>query len=146
MRPIYALVVAICVSTLLAPSNASAQDVGASGFTREEIAAFVTSLKAAVASGDRKSVADLSSFPLRVNISAGRWRLLDRSAFLAEYPKLVSPGTRAVILGQDPGTVFENYQGIMFGQGEVWASGVCPGQRICTDAKLKIAVINSLAK
>ena len=46
---------------------------------------------------------------------------------------------------QDPAALFQNYQGVMFGNGEVWAAEVCPPKRQAP-CPLRVITVNQPAR
>jgi hypothetical protein len=79
---------------------------------------FVIRLKEAVRSGDKIWLADHALYPLRY-IGRTTKQIPDRASFLKNYPALIGEKLRAQILAQDPAQVFENYQGMMIGDGPI---------------------------
>jgi hypothetical protein len=83
--------------------------------------AAVRDLQRAVREHDRAWLADHIRYPLRYH---GRTIAVirDRNEFLRNYDRLVSDRLRNAVLMQDPERVFENWQGLMVGDGShnVW--------------------------
>lgn len=79
---------------------------------------FVIRLKEAVRSGDKVWLADHVRYPLRY-IGRTAKQIPDKASFLRTYPVLIGEKLRAQILAQDPEQVFENYQGLMIGDGPI---------------------------
>lgn len=121
---------------------AAPEPAGASGFTPVEIRDFATRLQQAVRADDAAQVATLVAFPLRINRPGSRPRQIGRGEFLRRYAEIFTPQLRRALLAQDPGALFENWQGVMFGDGEAWAAGVCAARR-CTRGKLRLTVVNA---
>jgi hypothetical protein len=78
--------------------------------------AVVRDLQRAVREHDRAWLADRMRYPLRYH---GRMVAVirNRSDFLRNYDSFVSERLRTAILTQDPDRVFENWQGMMVGDG-----------------------------
>ncbi|WP_183044178.1 hypothetical protein [Pseudorhodoplanes sinuspersici] len=91
-------------------SSAQAQSEGAPKF------AFVRELQKAVRADNRTWLADHIQYPLRHH---GRIATIirNRSDFVRNYATIVSDKLRAAILAQEPDKVFENWQGVMVGDG-----------------------------
>lgn len=83
--------------------------------------AVVRDLQRALRDHDRAWVADRIRYPLRYH---GRSVAVirNRSDFLRNYDNLVSDRLRGAVLMQDPERVFENWQGVMVGDGmhNIW--------------------------
>lgn len=81
----------------------------------------VRELQRALREDDRAWLADHIRYPLRYH---GRTVAVvrNRTEFLRNYASLVSDRLRSAILMQDPERVFENWQGMMIGDGahNVW--------------------------
>jgi hypothetical protein len=138
---------ALLALSLLVGSTGSARagEAGASGFTPDEIGAFAGRLQDAVRSGDATRVSSLVSFPLRINRRGTRPLAVQRAEFLRRYARIFTPEVQAAVLKQDLAAIFENSAGVMFGDGEVWAAGVCPGRR-CDKGELKVIVVNAASR
>ncbi len=77
---------------------------------------IVSDLQRALRENDRAWLADRIRYPLRYH---GRMVAVirNRGEFLRNYGSIVSDRLRTAILMQDPDRVFENWQGIMVGDG-----------------------------
>ena len=51
--------------------------------------------------------------------------LSDTDEFVAAYPTLFTPNITGAISNQKYEDLFVNYQGAMFGAGQLWVSGIC---------------------
>lgn len=131
-------------------SAAQPKTSAADGIADANAQAFLTSLQTAVRSDDRRRVAKLVHYPLRVNrataASAGGAAPTPRNvenaaAFVQGYGTIFTPKVREAVLRQDPAKLFRNAQGAMIGNGEVWFAGVCrtPG---CAHPVLGITAVN----
>lgn len=74
----------------------------------------------AVKQGDKKTVASLISYPIKVGLSSGSKSLRGPSDLIANYDAIFSPRYREAILNALPRNMFARDQGIMLGRGEVW--------------------------
>jgi|GEM_PF-5977277 len=83
--------------------------------------AFVRELQKAVRTDNRTWLADRIQYPLRHH---GRTATIirDRSDFMRNYANIVSDKLRRSILAQEPEKTFENWQGMMVGDGghNIW--------------------------
>lgn len=141
-----AMALAFTCLAVAAQPNATAAD----GIADADAQAFLTSLQTAVRSDDRRRIAKLVHYPLRVNRaaagSAGSAAPVPRNvanaaAFVQGYGTIFTPKVREAVLRQDPAKLFRNAQGAMIGNGEVWFAGVCrtPG---CAHPVLGITAVN----
>jgi hypothetical protein len=103
--------------------------VQAQGISPQRSEPFARALQAALQQPDPARVADLVAYPLRVNTPGQPPRQLGRAALLQQFDQVFTPAVVQQVLQQDPAALFQNYQGLMFGSGAVWADEVCPGKR-----------------
>lgn len=103
--------------------------------------AAVRDLQRAVREHDRAWLADHIRYPLRYH---GRTTAVvrNRNDFLHNYDSLVSDRLRNAVLTQDPDRVFENWQGLMVGDGthNVWLRESGEGAQ----ARYEIVTINDM--
>lgn len=82
---------------------------------------FLLTLRAAVHANDRKQVAAMVQYPVRVNLPNGTHRQLRTpQQFLAQYDFLFDSNTRDAIDRQVPQCMFARDQGAMIGDGQIW--------------------------
>lgn len=86
-------------------------------------AAFL-SLQKAVAAGDKDAVAQMVLYPLE-QAADGTRTIQDSGQFVREYDRIVTPGISDAITGQKFADVMVNKNGIMFGNGQAWLTGIC---------------------
>ena len=82
----------------------------------------MTELQRLLKAGDKKALSELVTYPLRVNYNKGPLIVKDRAAFLREFDQIYSPAMVEIILKQDPRDLFCRDQGVMLGNGVVWAA------------------------
>lgn len=120
-----------CVLLLAAAVPAQAQTAGKGAChssTVEDYApslgpkarAFLGELRTAVKGGDRRKVAALIQYPLRVNLGKGTRLVRSSAEFVKDYDAVFTVSIRKAIERQVPACLFANYQGVMIGDGEVW--------------------------
>ena len=82
---------------------------------------FVTQLQNAVRTNDSTWLAARLRYPVRYY---GHRTMVIRSKtwFIKNYASVIGAKLRAAVLAQDPGNVFENWQGLMVGEGSfnIW--------------------------
>mgnify|MGYP001025867474 FL=1 len=103
-----------------------------------------SALQAAVSSGDAKAVAVLAAYPLVVKVD-GRREVGSEEEFTRLYDEIVTEEIVAAVSGQSYESLFASDQGIMFGNGQVWMSGVCEDDA-CEQWDVKIITIQSTAQ
>ena len=93
---------------------------------------------------DTIRIADLIEYPVRVN-GPGRPRAVTRAQFLAKPDAVLTDRIRRQVLAQQFDDLFVNAEGVMFGSGELWFSGVCDkdspaGQ--CRGERVRVTSVN----
>lgn len=128
----------------LAHATPAAQADG-TGPAPEQVARFARSLQSALERHDAAGVAALVAFPLRVGSEGGQARRVGRAELLRSFDVVFTPTVVKAVLAQDPTALFQNDQGVMFGNGEVWAAEVCApnGQAPCP---LRVITVNRPAR
>ena len=81
--------------------------------------AYMTKLQTALRTGD-ETVADLVHYPLRLNKAGGYREVANKTELIANFSKIFTSSTKRGILSADPGEVFCNDDGDMWGDGIIW--------------------------
>ena len=96
----------------------------------------------AIAARDAAALAALVRYPIKVEIRGRARTIATPAAFVAHYDKIITPAIARVVLAECYNDLFVNYQGVMFGQGEIWIGGVCHDDA-CRNPEVKIITIQS---
>jgi hypothetical protein len=90
--------------------------------------AFIRDLQRALRNDDRAWIADHMSYPVRYHGKVASV-IRNRNDFVRNYTGLVSERLRGAILALQPDEVFENWQGLMIGDGthNMWARDTASG-------------------
>jgi len=91
-------------------------------------ARYETTIKAfqqAVVDGSKQDVAAFVRYPIVVTIAGRKRTITSAAAFVKAYDSIMTRDIVAAVKGQKYGDLFVNYQGVMFGNGEVWINGIC---------------------
>lgn len=126
-------------------ASAHAEDVDEFQIPDQEIVPFAKAFRDALRRGDVPQVAEMISFPLKVNTEGGKSRKIGKPRFAGEFDRIFTESVIREVLGQDPATLFQNYQGVMFGNGAVWAAEFC-GEKQRPDCPLRVIAVNRPAK
>ncbi|TDK28649.1 hypothetical protein E2F46_01920 [Luteimonas aestuarii] len=94
----------------------------------------------AVVAGDKEAVAALVSYPIEVRISGKPRKIASEPEFVAAWDGIVTPDVAQAVATQEYSAMFVNSQGVMFGDGQVWISGVCRDEA-CTNSDVLITAI-----
>ncbi|UXN75767.1 hypothetical protein N8D56_26355 (plasmid) [Devosia sp. A8/3-2] len=102
--------------------------------------AVIEALQTAVAARDAKGVAALVDYPIGVAVGGKEMNIKTAKAFEENYAEIITPTIAKVITEQKYADLFVNYKGIMFGDGQVWISGICNDDE-CKSFDVKIETI-----
>ena len=104
---------------------------------------IIVTLKQAVNQHDAAVVAAMVSYPITVNPhTPNAIRIRTPQDFIASYDKIVTPHIAKVVENQKYEELFVNYQGAMFGSGEVWLAGICKDKE-CKQTEIKLKTIQN---
>lgn len=143
-----AIVTGLLIATASPVLGQTAEDVNAvldaifGGHDKFETA--FADLQEAVAIEDAGTVAALAAYPLVVKVEERR-EVTSAEEFAFGYDEIMTDEIVDAVAGQTYDTLFASDQGIMFGNGQVWMSGVCEDDD-CAQWDVKIITIQSTAK
>jgi hypothetical protein len=110
--------------------------------THTQVHQLITDLQQAVAKHDPAAVAALVHYPIKVKLHGKPTYLNTPKSFIKNYDNIITTDIAAVIQNQKYESLFINYQGAMFGEGEVWITGFCT-DNTCKHPDIKIGTIQS---
>jgi len=120
---------------LLVPTSAGAQNVlrdtrtpctvgrlnEESPETAKSLSAFLETIKSALSSNDKRKLADMSSYPLRVATETGKFKIRSQEAFLQHYEQIFPKSLFDFLKTQQPQCISRvGAQGFTVGLGEIW--------------------------
>ena len=103
-----------------------------------------TQLQQAVAGHNVSAVAALVDYPLAIKFNGKTVLLRTPQSFMANYDRILTPEITSAIEKQKYDDLMVNYQGAMFGNGQVWIAGICR-DKACKQSDIKIRTIQSTA-
>ncbi|MFZ4833598.1 hypothetical protein [Rouxiella sp. Mn2063] len=104
---------------------------------------FFETLKQSVTQRNKEQVAEMVSYPLKVNIKGKKVVVKNNLDFIKNYSDIVTPNIAKAITTQKYTDLFSRDTGIMIGQhGEVWFSGIC-NDSTCKNLIIKVIAINN---
>lgn len=124
----------------LAQSSAVNQAIDAAFGDHAKYEAAITALQKAVSAHDAARVAALVRYPIGVKIHGKKTVIKSAKAFVQHYDAIVTPAIAKAVTEQKYEDLFVNYQGIMFGNGEVWMNGICRDNQ-CKRVDVKVITI-----
>ena len=101
--------------------------------------AFVA-IQQAVEGDDPDALAEWVQFPINVRIGDAVQTLKNADDFDAAYPDVFTPEIKSAITDQRYEDLHVTYQGAMFGDGQLWISGICKSDA-CDDVDVRIITI-----
>lgn len=108
---------------------------------------FARSLQSALQQQDVPRVMNMVAFPLRVHTEGGQRRRMGRAELLQSFDQVFTPAVVKAVLAQDPTALFQNQQGVMFGDGVVWAAETCPARpQPPSECPLRVITVNRPAR
>lgn len=135
-KPLILVLSLLFCSTFVYASNAKNTIQSPLDFTPEEACSFnginyfkavkfVKKLQAAIKMDDKNAVANMVSYPMKINKLNNKKVLVHffirgKQEFLQQYENILTPKNKKYILDNDPKDIFCNYQGAMVGAGTVW--------------------------
>ncbi len=105
--------------------------------------AVITALQKAVAANDAAGVAALVRYPIGVKIKGRETVIKSAKSFIQHYDAIMTPEIVKAVTDQRYEDLFVNYQGIMFGDGEVWVNGICRDTE-CKAFDVKVITIQAV--
>ncbi|MCZ3378630.1 hypothetical protein [Rhizobium sp. AG207R] len=133
-----ALVIIGGVATAQEKTVNQAIDESLGNHTKYETA--IKALQKAVAAHDAAGVAALVSYPIRVKVNGKQTNIKSAKAFVDHYDGIMTTGITKAVVDQKYENLTVNYQGIMFGDGQVWVNGICHDSA-CNNFDVKVITI-----
>lgn len=99
-------------------------------------------LQQGVKSTDKQAVAALVSYPISVVIDGKPRVIRDAQAFIASWDQVITAEIASVITSQRFADLLVNFQGVMFGDGQVWLTGICRDDT-CAVSDVRVITIQS---
>jgi hypothetical protein len=100
-------------------------------------------VQSAVADNDAEAFAAWVAYPIGVNIEGEDTVLETPEALVEQYDSFMTEEITAAVTGQRYEEVLVNFQGIMFGEGQVWINGVCTDDE-CSEFDARVITIQSV--
>ncbi len=118
-----------------------------SNYNEPDLKEFVSKIKLFLNTEKKEQLADLISFPIKVNKKNKNVIVKNKSEFIQNYSFIINKILIKSIEKQSLDNIFENSFGYMIGNGSIWFIKTChlkPFSNTCTDDwKFKIVTINN---
>lgn len=147
LRVIASLVLVFCLGAGPALAQTDADTDAAVESALGDHTAYRTAFDAiqkAVADGDKAGFAAWVSYPIDLTAGGKEMTIKDAKHFEEHYDAILTDEIKDTITGQKWQDLFVNYQGIMFGNGQVWINGICKDDK-CAEFDARIITIQSTA-
>ena len=122
------------------------QDAGrfaVAGLNDRETEAFFASFKEAVAKGEKRKVAAMVSYPIRVTVKSGRrMRLSNAAAFIKTYDQIFYDEFKELIAKTESKDLWAKSAGVATPRGEVWFAGIVRDGNDLDKYEIKIIALN----
>lgn len=105
---------------------------------------FFDQLKRDIAQGNKSAVAAVVKYPLKINIKEKRIIIKNQQQFIKNYNVIITEKIKIIVAEERFVGMFANWSGMMFGNGQIWFSGICL-DKTCKDSKklvVRIIAIN----
>jgi len=103
----------------------------------------IEALQQGVKNHDAKAVAALVSYPIKIRVKGTEKTIKSADQFVAQYDAIMIPQIADAVARQSYSDLFVNYQGVMFGNGQVWVNGICK-DKACTTVDVKVVTIQQV--
>jgi len=102
----------------------------------------VETIQKALAEGNIDGIAGYIPFGEAIKVNGEDVVIADEADLNDKFETLFNDKVIHAVTGQDYGSLFVNQDGIMFGDGELWLTGVCLDDT-CADVFVNISAINN---
>lgn len=145
LKMIASLALIFCLGAAPAVAQTDADTDAAIDGVLMDHAPFRTAFDAiqkAVTDGDKAAFASWVSYPIDLTVADKPMTIKDAKHFEEHYDAILTQEIKDVITSQKWSALFANYQGVMFGNGQLWLSGICKDEK-CAEFDVKIITIQS---
>jgi hypothetical protein len=113
------------------------------GLNDGEVEAFFVSFREAIATEDKKKVASLMSYPIKVTLKTGRRQKIGNDLeFIQSYDRIFSDEFKALIKKTELKDLWAKSSGVAMPRGELWFSGIAKNAKRPESYSIKIIAIN----
>lgn len=99
-------------------------------------------IQTAVADDDAEAVAAMIAYPFRVTADGEEYLFDGPEGVVEHYESIVTDEIKQAVADQDYEFLFANQDGVMFGDGQIWLTGICLDDA-CEKVDVKIVTIQS---
>lgn len=133
----------LLICTALFPTHQADERFTVAGLKNQEVETFFLNFKEAVGKGEKRKVAGMISYPIRVTLKSGRrMRLANQSAFIRYYDQVFHEEFKQLIATTETKDLWAKSAGVATPRGEVWFSGIVKPNKSEDDYEIKIIALN----
>ena len=108
-----------------------------------EVEQFFVSFREGIANRDKKKVASLVSYPIRIKLTSGAAVKVRSSAdFVRLYDRIFDAKFKRIIIGTDVKNLWAKSSGVATPGGEIWINGVIKNPKRPNKYTIKVTAIN----
>jgi hypothetical protein len=134
----------LCIGVALAHRPQDEDRFAVAGLKDREVEEFYKEFREAVSAGDKKKVASLVSFPIKVTLASGKRRTIRAKAdFVKLYDLIFDDTFRELIAKTEFADLWAKWSGVATPRGEIWINGIVKSAAKPDDYVIKIIAINN---
>lgn len=104
----------------------------------------IDAIQTAVADDDAETFASWISYPFKVTVDGEAYSFDGPEGVVEHYESMMTDEIKSAIVDQQFKDLFVNAEGVMFGDGQLWLSGICETES-CETFEVKIITVQSTA-
>ncbi len=139
-----AMVIALSAGSSFAQGKALNDTLDSMFGSHDNYVKVITGFQNAVKTHDTAAAAALVDYPISVKINGKDTNIKSASEFVQNYDAIMTKEITNAVVNQNLDDLFVNWQGVMFGDGQVWITGVCK-DNACKNVNVKVETIQSAA-
>jgi len=113
------------------------------GLKEHEVEVFFNSFKEAVAKGDKRKVATMVSYPIKVYLRSDRTVRISNSArFIKFYDQIFDEKFKDLIAATEFKDLWAKSSGVATPRGEIWINGIVKNPKFEDEYVIKITALN----
>jgi len=113
------------------------------GLKEREVEVFFKSFKDAIAKDDKRKVAAMVSYPIRVYLRSDRAvKIVNSARFIKFYDQIFDEKFKRLIAETEFKDLWAKFSGVATPRGEIWINGIVKNPKFEDDYVIKITALN----
>jgi len=113
------------------------------GLKEREVEVFFKSFKDAIAKDDKRKVAAMVSYPIRVYLRSDRAvKIVNSARFIKFYHQIFDEKLKRLIAETEFKDLWAKFSGVATPRGEIWINGIVKNPKFEDDYVIKITALN----